>query len=211
MKSFCRFTFLVISVTTCCLPLSAGPSVIISEVMVNPDQITDTLGEWIELSNTLEQPIDLSGYTLGDNSGGSFNFQSGTTLQAGEVLVVARSLHALQLVGVPVYPYYFNFALNNGGDLVTLRDNDGISLDTVAWGGLVPGWELKAAEGNSLQRTSPIGGTAGWIVGQIPTPGQYTVRAVIPETRTILLLGLGFIGLWIKQSCSGKEGSGSCF
>ena len=191
MKSFWYFTILVVSVTTCCLPVSAGPSIIISEVMFNPKNVSDTLGEWIELFNPLDTAVSLSGYSLGDLSGQRFGFDQGTTLEAGETLIVARSAIALQQLETTVLPWYFNFALNNGGDVITLQDNNGDLLDTVAWGGKLPGWDLSALEGETLQRLHLIDGAAGWSAGQLPTPGSSSITGVVPEPGTLLLLGMG--------------------
>jgi hypothetical protein len=175
----------------CRVPVFAGPSILISEVMFNPKEISDTLGEWIELSNLLEQSVDLSGFSIHDQSGKSFGFEPGTVIGADGVLIIARSAVALAQWGQTALPAYFSFALNNGGDVLLLRDNDGQLLDIAAWGGALAGWDLLPPEGHSLQRISLLGNPAGWIVGQMPTPGQFATPGALPEPTTFVLLGLG--------------------
>lgn len=44
-----------------------GPNVVINELMINPQRVYDSRGEWIELFNAGDQTADLAGWTLGDD------------------------------------------------------------------------------------------------------------------------------------------------
>ena len=107
MHSFSCGAVLALSVLAAGLPSWAGPPIIISEVMYNPKDISDTLGEWVELFNPLEQAVDLTDYAIGDLSGTRFRFAAGALLEAGKVLIVARSSAALENGGPQLFPEFF--------------------------------------------------------------------------------------------------------
>lgn len=75
-------------------PVFAG-DVIVSEIMYNPDsaegrgsEANPTLTEWVELYNTGDSEVNLTGYTLADEDGQTGPIADGTTLAPGEALVL---------------------------------------------------------------------------------------------------------------------------
>ena len=92
MKSFWCFTILVLSVATCCLPAFAGPSIIISEVMFNPKNVSDTLGEWIEMFNANNFEVIISGWQIKDKIGATktYTFPENTKIEANGFLILKR-------------------------------------------------------------------------------------------------------------------------
>ena len=68
--------------------------VVITEIMQNPDAVSDSYGEWVEIHNTTGSAIDIDGWTIGDgeseehtiNNSGSF------ILPAGGFLVLGRRI-----------------------------------------------------------------------------------------------------------------------
>lgn len=69
---------------------------LITELMINPSAVPDAQGEWVEITNTSLDEIDLSGCQLTDSSDnetsrGVFAFPSGTTLGPQATLVVGRA------------------------------------------------------------------------------------------------------------------------
>lgn len=71
------------------------PLLVIDEILADPttdvsgDGTMDRHGDqFIELLNTAESPVDLSGWTLGDDDGGSFMFPGGSVLDGGERFVL---------------------------------------------------------------------------------------------------------------------------
>lgn len=94
--------------------LPAG-SVIVSEALTN----SDTGGDWIELYNTSNQPIDLSGWFLSDSKATrtKYQIQPGTSIGAGQYLV----LYELTQFGAAAAAGALEpFALNQDGDDVIL-------------------------------------------------------------------------------------------
>ena len=77
---------------------SAPAAVLISETLYN-EVGGDTTGEWVEIWNTGDTLVDISGYKVGDEetqggdseSGGMWQFPAGTTLSPGQVVTVTVS------------------------------------------------------------------------------------------------------------------------
>ena len=70
--------------------------VLITELLINPDAVPDAQGEWVELTNTTLDEIDLSGCQLTDSSDndasrGVFTLPEGTTLPPQSTLVIGRA------------------------------------------------------------------------------------------------------------------------
>lgn len=87
-------TFVIVAMLAS--PLFAG-DVIISEIMYNPDSGEGYGGgdnpqpcktEWVEIYNTGEEEVDLTGWTLTDEDGSTGAIESGTRLAAGAALVI---------------------------------------------------------------------------------------------------------------------------
>mgnify|MGYP001307176243 CR=1 FL=1 len=65
--------------------------VLITEFMANPGAVDDTLGEWVELTNTSGEVLDLSGCSLKDEGRNAFVFPDGSSLAVDGQWVVGRS------------------------------------------------------------------------------------------------------------------------
>lgn len=120
----------------------APGSVVVNEIMYQP-----LLGgpEWVELVNWSETDVDVGGWTLEDASGGSPHLLTArsTVVKAGGYAVLvgdSARLAALRpdIQGIVIQTASFP-SLNNGGDLLVLRDFRGTVIDSLqydaAWGG----------------------------------------------------------------------------
>jgi len=171
----------------------AGPSLIITEVMFDPIG-TDTQKEWFEVFNASGATLDLSGYYVRDNSAsGKFTFNAGSIILPGETIVIARNISGFMAANPGVTPYAknFTFALNNGGDILTLFDDNDTILDQMAWGGLLPGWDIDAAPGETLRRISTGNSPGDWLGGQSASPGGSDGLSSVSEPASLLLFGFG--------------------
>ncbi|MCA9266137.1 MAG: lamin tail domain-containing protein, partial [Planctomycetales bacterium] len=107
----------------------------ISEVNYNP--ATDADAEFIELTNISSAiSLDLSGVAFTSGPSTPFVFPSGTTLNAGEYLVVVRDQLAFQAhypsVAASSIAGEYQGGLSNSGEKIELQDNGGnviVSLD----------------------------------------------------------------------------------
>ncbi len=101
----------------------------LAEVMPNPSACADDVGEWVEVHNTGDRSVDLSGLWLADNAGAE-PVATTAVVAAGGRAVLARSEAAC----VPQVDGTFSAALSNGGDGVELRRADGEVLDGMTYG-----------------------------------------------------------------------------
>lgn len=115
----------------------AASTVAITEFMVDPSG-TDLLNEWVEVFNYGTAAVDLSGWTLKDNSSAAYTFPSGTSIPSGGYLVIAQNgvaftnrwldgvadARVLSTVNTTDAEVNGRFQLNNGapGDGLYLRD-----------------------------------------------------------------------------------------
>jgi len=113
--------------------------------------------DWIELYNTSDTEVDITGFSLSDNLKGvsEWNFPDGTLIPAkGYLLVWADNeteggLHA-------------NFSISNNGDEVALFDNNGNLIDAINTGAI--------ADNLSFARRGDGGNV--WGISNTPTPAS---------------------------------------
>ncbi len=98
---------------------------IISEVMANPAQSSDTAGEWFEIFNTTMQPIDMNGLIISDDGSNLHQISSNEslTINAGSYFVMARNGDSTLNGGLTADYIYSNFTLNNAGDQIIISDD----------------------------------------------------------------------------------------
>lgn len=158
--------------------VTATSPIIINELMINPDAVTDANGEWIELYNPTANSIDLDGCVVKDNGNNSHTIDNSGSLiiSAGGYLVLARNGNSSENGGVTV-DYVGSFVLANSADEIILGCN-GIEYDRVEYDSSFP-----IVAGASMQLIDPtrdnnIGGnwcesTTAWpgSAGDLGTPG----------------------------------------
>lgn len=144
---------------------SSSEEIVFSEIFYDTPG-TDSQEEWVELYNGTSSTVNLSDWTISDNNGtgSSITFPSGTTMQAGTYLTVARNASGFNtLYGFDADVSGALPALNNGGDALLLKDDLGTLIDEVAWeggasSGIPTGWgsssNPSAPTGSSIERTS---------------------------------------------------------
>ncbi len=116
--------------------------VIFTEIMYNPygkGLIADTSGEWVELLNTGDSSVDLSGAVLRDLGKDKFILPPGTTIAAGQRLVIGSSKDVAVNGGVAVdVEWGKSVTLGNSADAVVLQLGD-VTIDVVTWD-VTKGW-----------------------------------------------------------------------
>jgi len=125
------------------VPAQAG--VVINELMADPasdwsptdgnDEYSSVEDEWLEIHNTGEDPVDVTGWRLRDavsDSSWRYGFE-GTIAPGGFLVVYGNEAYAWE--DENGYPRY-GLSLNNGGDVVTLVRADHVTVvDAVAYEG----------------------------------------------------------------------------
>ncbi len=178
-------------------PASAGPLLILSEVFYDTPGILNSESdeEWIEIFNASLSAIDISGYTIEDNSG-AYTIAAGTTIGSGQTLVFARDTDGFfDLYGFNPDFGDLNLSLANGGDRLDLKDSGGTLLDMVAWEDFVPAWSIEATEGKSIKRSLMPTAPGSWLSNQTPNPGDPDGLVVVPEPATLVMLTGGLLAM----------------
>ena len=99
--------------------------VIITEFMADPAAVADALGEWVELSSTVDADLDLSGWQLVDSGRNRFVLPADSVLPAGGRMVLGRSADTATNGGLAVdVAVGAEFTLNNA-ILVLTTSTDG--------------------------------------------------------------------------------------
>ena len=127
--------------------------IVINEIMYNsPDGGQDST-EYIELFNNSGSSVNLTGWSF--TQGLTHEFESGTFLGANAYLVVAGDAQAMMDVyGINAIEWTLG-GLNNGGETITLADQNGTEIDMVEFDDSFP-WPTGAdGNGSSLELCSP--------------------------------------------------------
>ena len=115
---------------------ATAQSVVINEIMAsNTTTIADNAGEfddWIELYNTSNITVDLSGWFISDKADNltKYDLPSGTTIDANDYLIIWADEDSSQ---GPV-PVHANFKLSSGGETLILSDEFSVIIDSVSFG-----------------------------------------------------------------------------
>lgn len=108
--------------------------VVVTEFMKDPTQVSDTAGEWVELTNIAPYRINLEGLVLSDDGSNAhliFNGGAGLWFLPGERLVLGRNEDPNANGGVDVDYAYSSFTLSNSDDQIILTGPGGRLLDRV--------------------------------------------------------------------------------
>ncbi len=150
--------------------------IVINEIKSGDDCFGGT--DWFELVNTIGESVDLSHWILKDDDDAhSFVLPAGTTLGAGEYLVIAEDALATGSdYGITNILGDLSFGLSQSGDAVRVFNVNGVLIDEV-WYDVVAPWPLPpAGQTNSLSLINPAldnNQGASWQASATPcgTPG----------------------------------------
>ena len=142
----------------------------LNEALPNPNGYDDATwpnGEWMEIHNSGQTPMDVLNWKLENKAGKTLEFNSTTivgyqagnsnswTIQPGDYMVIARNGYA-------------NFYLTNTFDYITMTDSFGNYKDQASWNNTASGVSLEE------DSTNPAN---DWISTNSPTPGSANSQA----------------------------------
>lgn len=130
----------------------ANPAVVINELMYNPASDNQD-EEYLELYNTSGAPIDVSDWCF--TAGISGCFTSGTTIAANGYLVVSPSSSQTQTTYSLTPDLVYSGNLSNGGETITLTDNNAVQVDTLTYDDASPWPTTPDGNGPSLELKNP--------------------------------------------------------
>lgn len=168
-------------ITSCMYGTPGGPHVpcgeplVISEINYNP--LSNT-GEWIELYNNSDSPIDLSGYIVkDDNNDNTYVLPSGLILGSGNYYVVAKDTALFNEIHYPIENVIGNYtySFSNNNELIRVYD----SSETIVYSLLYDdnnGWPMEAdGQGKTLEPygfTGDVNDGSNWFAGcRLGSPG----------------------------------------
>jgi hypothetical protein len=117
-----------------CVSQLAEGGLVITEIMRDPEAVFDDLGEWFEIFNPGEQPVDLRGLEVSDDDSDGFTVTEHFVVESGAWAVLASNADSSTNGGLTAswdYPYS-SFTLADGGDELVLA-HSGMIFDRVAW------------------------------------------------------------------------------
>lgn len=182
----------------------SSPSVIINEFMANPSAVADNAGEWFEVHNYGTTAVNLQGWRIASNNDAGHTIGSSVNVPAGGYVVLSINSNTKKNGGVAVAYQYASIVLANAGDWLALRDNNGATVDSVAWTstptGAARGVKTPTADNtvvsgtNWVTQTSTYGkGDKGTPTkqndGYIPAAGPITVVVVSPDSANVAVAG----------------------
>ncbi len=197
----------------------AGQSLVINEVLADPNAVTDANGEWFEVHNAGSSAINLQGWTINSGNDAAVTISSAVSVAAGGYAVFSANGSSSKNGGVTeqfVYGAAINLA--NAADWLALRDAGGLTMDSVAWTSSVTG----ASRGvkDPLADNTDVNG-ANWQTsttvfgkGDKGTPGKvndgYVAPALVVATVTVSPATSSIIvGATQQFTATGKDANGA--
>jgi hypothetical protein len=108
--------------------------VVITEIMVNPAAVSDSYGEWFEITNTTDTTIDIHGWTIKDGDSDEHEISNdamSVTIAPGDYFVFARNGDSTLNGGLNANYDYDGILLSNSEDEIILLDGSGAIVDEV--------------------------------------------------------------------------------
>ncbi len=185
-------------------------TLLITEVLYDPSHSTDPVGEWIEVFNWGESSVYLGCLLLGDEETigggeGMFAFPPDSSIQAGEVIIIANQ--AIDFSAVYGFDPNYEFVesdslvpdmvkfniwaagsvnLSNSGDDVLLVGIDENLIDAVSWGNSIFAFDPSVPSvdaGRSIARQPAdmdTNSAQDWLEQNNPQPGIIELDPPIP-------------------------------
>lgn len=176
-------------------PASLPSQVVINEIHYDPADETSP-AEFIELHNPGATTIDLSAWLLTDAI--DFTFPAGTTLAAGEYLIIAEDPATILSVFGEAALGPWTGGLNNDGEEIDLRNSAGTIMDQVDYGIGFPWPSGARGGGGSMELLNPS--LDNNLAGSWRTSGAQTGT---PNTTTYVAAA----GNWLHQKGTSEASS----
>ena len=153
--------------------------IVITEIMPNPSQVSDSYGEWFEIYNSSPDIIDLNGWHIRDNDNDDHTITADNStllIQPGQYLVFCRNAGFELNGGVESDYDYDGFSLSNNEDEAILTDEQGAIVDEVNYTSNFPfgsgySMEIHDIESDNDLESSWYSSTEVYGVGDNGTPG----------------------------------------
>ena len=128
MKRLLGF-FTALLVTSAVMAQTAN--LVITEISYNPAESGTDSTEYVEIYNNGSSSVDLTGYYF--SSGFDYTFSSGSVAPGGFAVVAVNAAAVENRYGISGVYEWTSGGLSNGGEGITLRDNNGAVVDTLRY------------------------------------------------------------------------------
>jgi hypothetical protein len=136
---------------------SVTKDIVINEINYNSAEDFDS-GDWVELYNRSNNPVDISGWHFSDSDDNhKFFFPQGTIINSGGFLAVVENDSAFtsRFPDVKNYIGETGFGLSGSGEFIKLVDGDDQIVDSLTYDDNLP-WPVEAdGQGSTLELTDP--------------------------------------------------------
>ena len=146
-----------VSLTAIFVPSDDEPAVIINEINYNSREDYDS-GDWIELYNPNDSPIDLVDWVVTDKEfKNGFTFIENTLLQGGTYLILTKDELKFKNIHSDVQNVIsdLSFGLSSEGETVKIYSAEGLLTDSVNYLPSQPWSELANGQGYTLELRAP--------------------------------------------------------
>lgn len=133
MKRILGF-FTALLVTSSVMAQTAN--LVITEISYNPAESGTDSTEYVELFNNGSSSVDLTGYYF--SSGFVYTFPSGSIAPGGFAVVAVNAAAVENRYGITGVYEWTSGGLSNGGEAITLRDNNGVVVDSLIYDDIAP-------------------------------------------------------------------------
>jgi DNA/RNA endonuclease G (NUC1) len=136
----------------------------INEVMADPSAVADSAGEWFEVWNPGDAPIDLKGWKIVSKNDPEHVIGTSLVVPAGGYVVLGNNANSATNGGQLVhYAYGTGLALGNSSDWLELRRPDAgtfVIIDSVYWNASPSGGASRALVKPTASNASDAAGSA---------------------------------------------------
>ncbi len=166
---------------------SSESDIHINEILYHPAS-SNTGGEFVELYNSGQVAVDISGWSF--TEGISYTFPQDSILTGGDYIVaVENSTAAASFYGITNVAGQYEGKLSNGGERITLVDEEGRVIESFTYGDSSP-WPTSAdGDGPSLERIDQRFDEdfpGSWRSGSAYSPGRQNRLLESLESNVIL-------------------------
>ena len=148
---------------------------VVSEVMVDPQAVSDANGEWFELYNPLAVTVDLQGWTIYDGGGDNHTISGSLVFPAGGYLVFGNNGNPSTNGGVSVDYVYSGIQMDNVDDEIYIDDPTGTEVFQMEYW-INNGWPIASGSSMSLTGATPpllgTNGVASWCPSTVAWSGS---------------------------------------
>lgn len=133
---------------------SSQINIVITEIMYNPEAVSDTYGEWFEIYNSGSSEVNLRGWSVTDSGTDSFVINEELVILPWESVVLCRNGDYSLNGGVICDYKYSGFTLSNTVDSIILKNTEGFLIDKVVYDTTIQPWKILNKPGYTIQLAS---------------------------------------------------------